>query len=328
MRNKAVVAAAALGLAACGGGGSSNSGFDLGSKAGLVDAASVVSGAASFVAEEDDGGGLTAKSESRPASGGRKLARTASASRLQLRPAKSAAPKATSTQNCDSGSTTTETASKNFNFSLFDSQSRTVDFVRETENNCKYTYSNGGVETYTGVAEFGTTSSEEFGYAQFGSGNTPSSYSYMETGYSTSESLLGQVQFRSTSVLDDVRTIATLKSAEADGSDSYKLTASLGQGGAPLKVTSNSNGLLTIDGPVDIESSECPGGKISITTLQPFDLSSTEEGDSYAVGGSVRVQSGNSSVTFTYNADGSATYQTGSGSTGTLSRDELLNGGC
>jgi hypothetical protein len=244
---------------------------------------------------------------------------------------KKASVAAATGDGCDSGSVSRSNGNKNVSYSYFGS-SAASDYEISDYRDCVIDYSGDGyVDTDydNGRIELGASNNDasevQYGYGQFGSGNTPELYRnhYQVQGQAAEDSetqTLGRVEFRS---LQDGRFDQLLvASFDYRENNSYSLSLDLGQGSAPFKLVEFGDGSLSIDGPYRYSSSECAGGTATSITNQALTVDS-QTGN--VDGGQVRINAGSNWVTLTFNADGSAGYLLSNGLSGTLNSAEVYD---
>jgi hypothetical protein len=247
------------------------------------------------------------------------------------RPRTTASPKAAQTTNCaTTGTETVDSGTKVRHFAFFGVE-RMVGWVLSVSDNCSETFANGDGTTTTfasdGAEEDGQ-SSDQYYYAVLGSGNTPLTLALTEknaSGVTTGQlvsSTLGSIEEFDSSVAD-VRIRASIDLSET--AEGQTLTGSFVVGdGSPMRLTTTSDNIVTIDGPLSYETSApaCPGGSEEFATLEPIPLDSND----YPVGGVLRITSGSSSVTVTFNADGSAALAFSNGTSASMTAAEVRAG--
>ena len=225
-------------------------------------------------------------------------------------------------EQCSGGGTIdSNDGEKEYAFNLFDNQSVSVNFFSFNGNNC--VEQNGdSTFTYNGYSEFGYPNNEgstSYFYYEDGKNGQPIVSEIESSSFNAKYSELGLGQEITTSTRFESREITTYSADITEDGDAYDATISLGKTGTPFVEIVTQNG-TSVSGPFSYSTSECRGGSGTLST--PVVLTFDQD-DGFLNGGQLKLVSGNSSATYTFNQDGSATYQLGNGASGTLSKDEL-----
>ena len=223
--------------------------------------------------------------------------------------------------NTVTGSVTYEGGSKDRDFKLLDPpvSGLRVDFdgqarVNYEQHDC-YGEDEGNSELFRadGALEEGTGGSSEAAYYYYsaGSGDTPA-YDLLESrqdGQLVSRQLLeylGTVErFETrTRIVQALRLDLKREFFDLDERDT-KLSFGLGEGNEPLRLTTTSDS-LSVEGSYRYSTgfSGCKGGKVEVSTPSQGGIAFT---DSRPSGGELRLRSGGSTASFTFNNDGGAT---------------------
>ncbi|MDB5970275.1 MAG: hypothetical protein JWQ90_2725 [Hydrocarboniphaga sp.] len=328
-----VLPLAGLLLAACGGGSVSGTGSDddgsvpLSSESDVLREVSLLSGAVSAI--------NTLSS----AIGGSGFAATSASSQPGLM--RVPASKAQSTEAavadspCTDGGTDTQTSgTKTHSFIYFGNLPAPVAYQVDTFTACKRTQTDASTGasyqvTLDGVAEAGGTlvavSGADYRYLIAGTGSTP-----LQAAIATGPALLtlkvlGTEEFKSTDSRVTVGGVLTLDYTASAGSTNSSGEIDLGTGSTPFYVGSSQTAPATsLDGPYAYHTTKCDGGSATAATTADLTSASDDQG-SYINGGTLKLSTTSAAVTVVFNNDGSASYTFQSGSSGTLSRDELDN---
>lgn len=237
-------------------------------------------------------------------------------------------PKVASTSDCElKGTVTEDSGTKARTFAYFE-VSPSVEFSSSLYKECQSDDGDGD-GTYTeanGFQESGGGAGVSTFYSYNVLGQDGKAYTELERSPTAGdefdfESIRGLFETATTASSVETRHVYTLRFEEEDededdGNTSGQVTQ--GKQGDPFVTIVTSSG-VSVEGPYEYATTECKGGRARIETDTPvvFD----EEG--LPIGGAVTVTSGTASATVTFVGDGSATYQFGSGATGTLTRAEL-----
>lgn len=222
--------------------------------------------------------------------------------------------------SCAAGGTDNITASgsKTFSFNYF-SSTGTVNFETHAYSGCATGNSDGSVTTLDNQLESGSTGDSTAGYVLSGTGNTPLRVRTSETSGNNSfladQGLLGVLQLVNGTTTTDTRaTLNTTLNVQETGFSDYHGSFVLGSGSTFYQVISG-DGSIAIAGDYGYTSNVdgCGGGTVTVSTPATLVLGTTSAGGSLPVGGALKIISGSGNVTFTFNADGSATL---SGSVG------------
>jgi len=243
------------------------------------------------------------------------------------------APRAVS--NCSGGGTDDQSSgSKSYSFTYFNT-SGTVSYVSNNYSGCTTANSDGSSTTLDHQVEAGSTADDSLGYVLFGAGGTPAHIKTFATGASLDEDLLGQIQVSAGTDSGTSRGVLQMVlDGKQTGYSDYQGSFFLGSGDAFYGVTQGQSS-ISFDGVYAYSSNGggdsgnvCGGGAVTLSTPSTLVLGQTGYGTNFPVGGSLVLVTGSSKVTFTFNADGSATL---SGNVaGTLSSGDvdqaLING--
>jgi hypothetical protein len=318
MRNMMSVGAAGLAallLAACGGGGDEGIGPPPSGAAQLrtVDDATRELGNVSTTVDLTDLSSGTPAA--RPAGSARSFGAVAVAHRfggsaMQARAVQ--APQAVT--SCPTGGTdnATDTSSKSYAFSYFNT-SATVNFRTHNYSGCASTANDGTVTTLDNQLEAGSTSDAVMGYIQSGAGNTPfrvrTTLNNNGQIFTTDQNLLGTIQLSNGQASTDNRAVldTTLRVTQTGHTD-YMGSFALAPDTGFYSVVSGQSS-IAINGVYAYSSNVtgCGGGTLTTATPTPLSLGQTSAGSSFPIDGVLRITTGNDSVSFTFNADGSAT---------------------
>jgi len=216
--------------------------------------------------------------------------------------------------NCAAGGTdnVVNSGSKSYSFDYF-STSGTVNYDTHVYSGCATGNTDGSITILDNQLEAGSTSDSVSGYVLSGSGNTPlrvrTSASSGNDSFLSDQALLGTLQLVNGSTTTDTRaTLDTTLTVQETGFLDYHGSFVLGSGGNFYEVVSG-NGSIAIDGDYGYTSNvdNCGGGYVTVSTPATLSLGATSAGSSFPVGGVLKIVSGNGTVNFTFNADGSAT---------------------
>lgn len=206
----------------------------------------------------------------------------------------------------------TDAGSAAHSFVFFGNRNETVDFAKGLDSQCIHAQQNGAMTTlqvYNGRHERGTSDifndGSELGYRREGVGSERYTKQYEERQngtpvYSVREDLRGETEMQwFANGASEVRTIYSYRFSD---SDDYTAQIDLGSGSTPFKGFHGGSS-VRLDGTYAYHTTECSGGRVVVSTLQPVTL----DGNGNPNGGQVRLVSGNSTATFSFNGDGSAT---------------------
>jgi hypothetical protein len=229
----------------------------------------------------------------------------------------------TAVSTCASGSDQVSSGSKSRTFSNF-SFSGSVNYSLDSYHRCANT-SNGTTTTLDGLLETGGTADGVYNYALLGDLNAGNTITVFTDGNDangtplhTELDLFGPIESQSSSTSLDTRSnlFATLFASQPQGS--YDGSFQIGNNSSVYDVIGSSTS-LSVAGPYAYASTVCTGGAVTVTTPTTLVLGTTSAGSGLPVGGVLTISTGsnNSSVSYSFNSDGSATL-TGSIS-GTIS---------
>lgn len=322
------LAASALLLSACGGGGSDGRDYDdggdegepasLSGKSDVLRELSIVTNVAQLFGYGD---GLA-----EPSSATLKAAGVPSGHWGRYSARNPSLLKAATRQNCDSGSYTLEEGSGQERFGYFDGSQRAVSFRIYNYDDCSIddetgngsSYDDGRVENGSGTPN---ANNETYDYSLLGSGDTPHLYRRYEPVGSRTELTefftLGRFEFKSTASQQEQRSILSFRLNAED--DDYLLDLDLGNSSGAFAIAENGNGqTLSLSGPYRYHSSICDWTYAQATTPAPLAISN----DGFTAG-QLRIQSERGRATITFAADGSARYELSNGNSGTLNASEI-----
>ena len=224
--------------------------------------------------------------------------------------------------SCAAGGTDNivDSGSKSYSFNYF-SSTGTVNFETHAYSGCATGNTDGSITILDNQMETGSTSDSVSGYVQSGAGNTPlrvrTSATSGNDSFLSDQGLLGTLQLVNGSSTTDTRaTLYTILTVQQTGFSDYHGSFVLGSGGDFYEVLSGS-GSIAVDGNYGYTSNVdgCGGGYVTASTPTTLSLGSTSAGSSFPVGGVLKIVSGNGTVSFTFNADGSATLSGSIGGT-------------
>lgn len=216
-------------------------------------------------------------------------------------------PKATCPEG---GDLTIAPGNKNFSFDFF-GRSAAVEFQRETDTNCRFASQISPTQVATlelhGVFEHGRSGQFgdglRLGYLVDGAGSPhTTTYQVRENGrvvYEERTRVEGRSQFSAEAGGGtEVRAVHRYQYNDSEG---FTALVAVGEGSQPFRGRI-ANQTLSLDGVYGYKTSICSGGVVTATTQQLIAISD----DGYPVGGRLRIDSGEKSAVFTFNADGSA----------------------
>jgi hypothetical protein len=249
---------------------------------------------------------------------------------------KAARPK--SVANCTGGGTEDaedESGSRPF---LYFPVTLDVTATRATDANCTQSFQDGTTQTFNGVLEEGSgtdsASGNEYDYAI--GGTTSADYVAAVISGSGAGQITDtfHVQGLLERALESDRNVVIMRGLlfgrdehDANGTVSYRVTLGNAAAQSPsgnFQIQDFGTGDLTLDGPLTYSSNAngCPGGAIELTTLQPLHPSTTDD-PTTLVSGVLQIAGASTSVTATFNSDGSVTIQYANNQTDTLSANDL-----
>lgn len=267
-----------------------------------------------------------------PASGGEPTLRASVATprplprqgtvRSLAQPPRAAAPVSSACGTSGTDTRTTDSKSRSFTWFSF---TGTVQYQLDVFAACAAQSSGDSAETTNGTIERGQTDDNNHLYALFGSGATPVDLKQSGSTQSSELRLVGGVEAQAvTNQSDDILGVmqADLITTSDGGGNSAHVD--LGRTGEPFETHIVSNG-FAFTGIYSYTAGNpgCAGGDVHITTPATLTVSSDELSGASFGGGSLKLASGDKSVTLTFNADGSATMA--GDVTGTLSADDVTN---
>jgi hypothetical protein len=233
----------------------------------------------------------------------------------------------TAVSTCAAGGSdqvTTTTESRTFSYFNF---TGTVTDTVNNYNSCANT-SDGTTTTYDGLLDTGIDSTSVYSYAVLGQPNISNTVTIYTDGADangvslhTEEDMLGLVeQQNSSSTLDNRSDLFDTLFASQPNQPDYDGSFQIGSSQGVYEVISSSTS-LSIAGQYAYASTACYGGAVTVTTPTTVTLGASTAGSGLPVGGALGISSGSNSVTYTFNADGSASL---SGSvTGTIGASEV-----
>jgi hypothetical protein len=230
--------------------------------------------------------------------------------------------------NCSAGgSDTVSTGSGSRTFSYFSNVTTNVDYRVDRYAGCANT-ANGITTTLDGRLESGsgTASATPYQYValgDFGANNTLTEYSDGDpSGLHTQQDFFGLIEASgaASSTLDMRSNLYSTLFASQPGQPDYDGSFQIGDDGGVYEVIRSSTS-LNVGGTYAYASTACLGGAVTVSTPAVLGLGTTSAGSGLPVSGTLTVESGRNSVSYTFNADGSATL---SGSvSGTLSASQV-----
>ncbi|TJY59825.1 hypothetical protein E4T66_11610 [Sinimarinibacterium sp. CAU 1509] len=303
----------AAGLTACSGGGSGD-GLSLTSKSDVLRELGVLDGATDFVASTTDV--QHAK---------RGVARPVAIAQFKRVSAKDA-------QACaDGGSIDESSGTRARRFQYIDTLQRDVNYERRLANACRQSDTSSGVTTSTygdGLVETGETADGSVSYAEAGQGG-PKYEVVIEQAQGgvvisrTKFSLKGAVETHTTGAVEESFSAIGSESENLENGVTSSGMFAFGSSSEAFRTVQNfATRELSLDGTYRYRTTACNGGAVEITTLMPM-TGNYDDAGYYMTGGSLRLDAGSGGASVTFNNDGSASYQLGDGSVGTLTRAEI-----
>lgn len=216
--------------------------------------------------------------------------------------------------NCAAGGTdnVVNSGSKSYSFNYF-SSTGTVNYETHVYSGCATGNTDGSVTILDNQLEAGSTSDSVSGYVLSGTGNTPlrvrTSATSGNDSFLSDQSLLGVLQLVNGSNTTDTRaSLDTRLLVQQTGFSDYHGSFTLGSSSDFYEVVSGASS-IAIDGNYGYTSNVtgCGGGFVTVSTPTTLSLGTTSAGSSFPVGGVLKIDSGGGTVTYTFNADGSAT---------------------
>jgi hypothetical protein len=210
------------------------------------------------------------------------------------------------------GSDNLESGSKSHDFVTY-SDVLPVSYELHTYSGCATGNTDGSLTTLDNQLEAGSIPDGTLAYVLSGSGNTPlrmrTSTTSGNDSFLADQALLGFLEINYAT--DSVETRAVLNTTldvKETGFSDYHGVFTLGSEHTFYSLSGN-NTLLEIEGDYAYGSNVdgCSGGAVTVSTVGVIGLGSTSAGSGLPVSGGLTVVSGNGKVTFTFNADGSAT---------------------
>ncbi len=237
-----------------------------------------------------------------------------------LPPGDVVAKRAKAASSCGvSGTYETAAGEGSHDFPLLDIKGVQVEYVRTVLNNCKsgegsYSWtSHGNHEAgQSGVRDDG---SQLFYITMGGSNGQPFVETEQGTGWSGiySSQMLLEMR-RKNDEQGEVRVIGQYEDdehwTESSGSGTYTGKGRYGEEGKPIIVSYDADMVTIRDFTLAYESSECAGGKVTMSTPVGHDLDMQSR---YPRGGKLEIRSGANKAVYTFNTDGSATLHLNEG---------------
>jgi hypothetical protein len=208
-------------------------------------------------------------------------------------------------------------------FDFFD-VTPTVGFITVTFFECARNVENR-VLTLSGPAEAGATGDSgesDYAYAVLGTGGASLAVVTATGGGASTlvDALIGRAEaFTQGGSLDLRLKVSDHITLTRPGQPDYNAARNVGNADQPFRITDNGLGVRTYDGPFSYASTLCAGGTVAVETLTPLATS----GFDAPTAGQLRLTSGESVVTMTFNEDGSATLVFADGSSATLTASEI-----
>lgn len=239
-------------------------------------------------------------------------------------------PKAAAIEPCELGGTrTTDSDSRTRAFAYF-AVSDTVGVSTEMNAGCAEN-DVGGSGTYTtveGYFEQGDTAinpaGETYSYERYGIEGgryaerrldpaAPDDFDYRDVS--------GLTEYFLPVTATETRSVRESRYEVRDGTD-YRAGAIVqGEDGDPFVTRFEpASGALSFEGPYRYATQSCAGGRVRIATVEAVTLDATN----YPDGGALDFSNGTSTVHVTFNLDGGASYQFEGGTSGTLTREEVV----
>ncbi len=229
--------------------------------------------------------------------------------------------------NCTAGGNDAVTSSsKSRAFSYF-TLTATVNYTVDAYSNCANS-SNGTTTTRDGLFESGVTTDSVYQYQALGDLNSGNTLAVFSDGpdannnpLHTQQDFLGLLEAGSSGSLLDQRSnlFSTLFASQPNQPD-YDGSFQIGDSGGVYEIISSGTS-LNIGGTYAYASTACLGGAVTVTTPTNLGLGTTSAGSGLPVSGVLSIDSGSNSVSYSFNADGSATL---SGSvSGTISAADV-----
>lgn len=236
------------------------------------------------------------------------------------------APRTAVSTCANGGSDQVTTTAETRTFSYFNFSGPVTDTVNNY-NSCANT-SGGTTTTYDGLLETGIDSTSVYSYAVLGQPNINNTVTIFTDGSGangsslhTEEDLLGLIEQQdSSSTLDNRANLFDTLFASQPNQPDYDGSFQIGNNSGVYEVISSSTS-LNIAGQYAYASTACYGGAVTVSTPTSITLGTGTAGSGVPVGGALGISSGSNSVTYTFNADGSASL---SGSvSGSISASEV-----
>lgn len=236
------------------------------------------------------------------------------------------APRATDANCTAGGGDAVGSGSKSRSF-LYFTVGTTVNYRTDRYYNCANN-NNGTITTQDGLLETGTSTDSAYTYVAEGDLNAGNSLSVIEDGpdannipLHTQQDFFGLIEGQAGGGGLDMRSnlFSTLFASQPHQPD-YDGSFQIGSRGGVYEIFSSSNS-LDIGGTYAYASTACSGGAVTVSTPVTLGLGSTSAGSGLPVSGVLSISSGNNSLSYSFNPDGSATL---SGSvSGTISAADV-----
>ncbi len=235
---------------------------------------------------------------------------------------------------CDSGSYTYDDfVGQARSLPLF-AASPVLDYTVGIDYDCRFvdgTFS----EFYDGNYEFGDNSAYTVGtveapyydYYADGSGGTPYRVIFEDTDFDEKLTVrtLGRAESRDNGAVYESRETFGIDFTYTFSGQTIRLDVDAGAGGDPLIFVDNydTDGSLSIDGPLRYSSDICDGGSLRYDTVQNLTLGFSETYGYYPNGGELHIESGSAGVTLEFQANGDVLYTFDGGGSGTVTLAEV-----
>lgn len=340
-------------LAACGGGssGGNNGGGGGGDESGLTskeDAIREISAVSAFLAI-GGGGDTGAAASSETGSPKRSTTSGPNAPQTVARPLVAKSLKDSLEVACSmGGSRTFDVAAGEHAFEFFVTERRAVQVVVTEDEECldesfgyayyfNGTFETGTEEQFLEDEVFGQSVETQYAYSLFGDDDDPWIYSMrtldgdtVVSSYTLYESYRDETRVERYPIEEtdpaeynyryEYRIYGNSVYEEYDGNATIELGTFAGGDGAPLEIAfDEAAGETTIDGRISYSTAECGTRALTAETISPI----VSGPNDYPVGGQIRLDSGESQMTVSFDDDGGAGITFSNGGTTSLSSEEV-----
>lgn len=237
------------------------------------------------------------------------------------------------TEDCPAGGTHTANGfSGNFVYSLF-GQTLASEYSVEEYDGCEEEFEgdrftlDGAVKVAGTSGTGGSSESPTLYAAVFGSGSTPfrNVIESIEFSDRITTRIRGRFEERVAGLITESRDAVDIDIAFSAEGETFSFGLDIGETDDPFVVSEDAEtGALEIDGPIGYSSEFCDDGVVHYTTVQALH----HNGDTGLFdAGELLIESGDSSVTVTFQEGGGATYEFANGAGGAIAAGDLGSGG-